>query len=91
MLQSSRSVGHARHGWLQCGPRREVDWLMHPLKSELNFPLGDLEPVDLLPERYELVQWLMQALAGPGGPPELRQGGTGPLLLRAIRCVIRSR
>ena len=32
-------------------------------------PLGDLESVDLLPERYELVQWLLQALA-----PRFKQG-----------------
>lgn len=30
----------------------EVDLLLHPLKSELNFPIGDKHPLDLSPERW---------------------------------------
>ena len=30
----------------------EVDLLLHPLKSELNFPIGEKHPLDLSPERW---------------------------------------
>ena len=30
----------------------EVDLLLHPLKSELNFPIGDKRPLDFSPERW---------------------------------------
>jgi len=32
----------------------EVDLVLHPLKSELNFPTGKKEPLDLAPARWEL-------------------------------------
>jgi hypothetical protein len=32
----------------------EVDLLLHPLKSELNFPIGEKHPLYLCPERYQL-------------------------------------
>eukprot|EP00931_Biecheleriopsis_adriatica_P073552 TRINITY_DN47812_c0_g1_i1.p1 TRINITY_DN47812_c0_g1~~TRINITY_DN47812_c0_g1_i1.p1 ORF type:complete len:4288 (-),score=931.49 TRINITY_DN47812_c0_g1_i1:37-12879(-) len=32
----------------------EVDVLLHPLKSELNFPIGEKSPIDLSGERWEL-------------------------------------
>lgn len=32
----------------------EVDLLLHPMKSELNFPIGPEEPFPLLPMRFEL-------------------------------------
>ena len=45
----------------------EVDWLLHPLKSELNFPIGQLYPQDLGPLRWELPMHLMEPwLLGPG-------------------------
>ena len=31
----------------------EVDLLLHPLKSELNFPLGQKHPLDFSPERWQ--------------------------------------
>merc|ERR1711965_759020 len=30
----------------------EVDLLLHPLKAELNFPIGEKHPLDLSPERW---------------------------------------
>ena len=30
----------------------EVDLLLHPLKSELNFPIGERQPLDFSPERW---------------------------------------
>ena len=30
----------------------EVDLLLHPLKSELNFPIGDKHKLDFSPERW---------------------------------------
>ncbi|CAE7493479.1 unnamed protein product [Symbiodinium necroappetens] len=38
----------------------EVDLLLHPLMSELNFPVGAREPLDLSPERWELPMHLLQ-------------------------------
>ena len=32
----------------------EVDMLLHPLRSELNIPLGDREPLDLEEMRWKL-------------------------------------
>ncbi|CAE7036556.1 unnamed protein product [Symbiodinium sp. CCMP2592] len=39
---------------------KEVDLLLHPLMSELNFPVGAREPLDLSPERWELPMHLLQ-------------------------------
>ena len=30
----------------------EVDLLLHPLKAELNFPIGEKHPLDFSPERW---------------------------------------
>jgi len=40
----------------------EVDQILHPLKSELNFPIGPKLPLSLLPERYELPIHLLDAV-----------------------------
>ncbi|CAK0885167.1 unnamed protein product [Prorocentrum cordatum] len=40
----------------------EVDLVLHPLKSELNFPIGNLEPLQPSPQRYTLPMFLLQAL-----------------------------
>ena len=32
----------------------EVDVILHPLKSELNYPFGDKEPLQLSPIRWEV-------------------------------------
>ena len=40
----------------------EVDLILHPLKSELNFPIGQKFPLDFNPERWELVIHMMDAV-----------------------------
>jgi hypothetical protein len=37
----------------------EVDLLLHPLKSELNFPIGEIEVLPMLPQRFELPMHLL--------------------------------
>ena len=39
----------------------EVDWVLHPLKSELNFPIGEKQPIDLAPLRWELPLHLLES------------------------------
>ncbi|CAE7948105.1 hypothetical protein AK812_SmicGene21298 [Symbiodinium microadriaticum] len=51
------SIGVLDAAWLQ---KQEVDLLLHPLMSELNFPVGAREPLDLSPERWELPMHLLQ-------------------------------
>ncbi|GMF14309.1 unnamed protein product [Phytophthora lilii] len=44
----------------------EVDVLLHPLRSELNFPIGNKFPIDLAANRWELPIYLIDAvLASP--------------------------
>ncbi|GMF19344.1 unnamed protein product [Phytophthora fragariaefolia] len=44
----------------------EVDVLLHPLRSELNFPIGNKFPIDLAANRWELPIYLIDAiLAAP--------------------------
>ena len=38
----------------------EVDLLLHPLKSELNFPIGDKDPIDMGNNRWDLPFHLLQ-------------------------------
>ena len=40
----------------------EVDVVLHPLKSELNWPLGDRYPLDFAPTRWELPTYLFDAV-----------------------------
>lgn len=40
----------------------EVDILLHPLKSELNFPMGRKEAIDLAGYRWDLPIHLLDAL-----------------------------
>jgi thiol-disulfide isomerase/thioredoxin len=40
----------------------EVDLLLHPLKSELNFPVGAKHPLDFTPERWNLAIHLIDAV-----------------------------
>ena len=40
----------------------EVDLLLHPLKSELNFPIGAKHPLDFTPERWDLAIHLIDAV-----------------------------
>ncbi|TMW68228.1 hypothetical protein Poli38472_007900 [Pythium oligandrum] len=47
----------------------EVDVLLHPLRSELNFPIGNKFPIDLAANRWELPIHLIDAvLADPSHP-----------------------
>lgn len=40
----------------------EVDVLLHPLKSELNFPIGHKQPIDLSGYRWEIVIHMLDAI-----------------------------
>ena len=40
----------------------EVDWILHPLKSELNFPIGEEVPAELSPERWALPIFILEAI-----------------------------
>ncbi|GAB5356506.1 hypothetical protein AAMO2058_000295800 [Amorphochlora amoebiformis] len=40
----------------------EVDMLLHPLRSELNFPIGAKTPLDLSPSRWQLPMHLLDAI-----------------------------
>merc|ERR1712187_219864 len=40
----------------------EVDVLLHPLRSELNFPIGLKDPIDLSGDRWQLPLFLLEAL-----------------------------
>lgn len=42
----------------------EVDVLLHPLRSELNFPLGDKHSIDLAPIRWEFPIFLLDCVVG---------------------------
>ena len=47
----------------------EVDIVLHPLRSELNWPLGDRHPLDFAPTRWELPWYLLDALLTISPPP----------------------
>ena len=52
----------------------EVDVVLHPLRSELNWPLGDKHPLDFAPTRWELPWHLLDALVSldsSGAPSNL--------------------
>lgn len=50
----------------------EVDVLLHPLRSELNFPIGNKFPIDLAANRWELPIYLVDAvLASPNKSDDL--------------------
>jgi hypothetical protein len=40
----------------------EVDLILHPMKSELNFPIGAKEELDLSPQRWQLPIHLLDAI-----------------------------
>ncbi len=40
----------------------EVDWVLDPLRSELNFPIGAKQPLDLKPRRWELPMHILEAI-----------------------------
>ena len=67
----------------------EVDVVLHPLKSELNWPLGDRYPLDFAPIRWEMPWYLFEGILtaaflaasrwrrrnGNGSPPRSGAGG----------------
>lgn len=44
----------------------EVDMILHPLKSELNFPIGESEQLPLMPERFDLPMYLLDLFLSHG-------------------------
>jgi hypothetical protein len=48
----------------------EVDMLLHPLRSELNFPIGQYRPLDCGSLRYSLPMFLLDAIFWCKDPPE---------------------
>ena len=42
----------------------KVDVVLHPLRSELNWPLGDRHALDFAPLRWELPAYLLDAVLG---------------------------
>lgn len=46
----------------------EVDVILHPLRSELNWPLGDRYPLDFAPTRWELASYLLDAVLAAAMP-----------------------
>jgi hypothetical protein len=63
---SPRSFPHRPRATLLFSPPtchvRQVDIVLHPLKSELNWPLGDKHGLDFAPRRWELPVHLLEAL-----------------------------
>ncbi|CAJ1446714.1 unnamed protein product [Effrenium voratum] len=48
----------------------EIDLLLHPLMSELNFPVGPREPLDLSPDRWDLAMHLLQPFLDSSQAPK---------------------
>ncbi|OQR84514.1 hypothetical protein ACHHYP_13291 [Achlya hypogyna] len=46
----------------------EVDVLLHPLRSELNFPIGNKFPIDLAANRWELPIFLLETVLTTDAP-----------------------
>lgn len=47
----------------------EVDMVLHPLRSETNFPIGQKQMVDLHPHRWNLAMHMLDAAVAAGRPP----------------------
>ena len=50
----------------------EVDIVLHPLRSELNWPLGDKYPLDFAPTRWQLPMVLLEAVLAVQAVPMAR-------------------
>ena len=46
----------------------EVDMILHPLKSELNFPIGEKEPLHGSPSRWDFAVHLLDAMVCQSAP-----------------------
>ena len=73
----------------------EVDMVLHPLRSELNWPLGDKHPLDFAPSRWELVDCLLEAMISVqiDDPDEAEKALSGSgkdiEVMRELRAVVR--
>lgn len=56
----------------------EVDLVVQPLKSELNFPLNRKYPLFLSPERWLMPIWILSGLLSCCSPETLAEGGNPP-------------
>ena len=56
----------------------EVDLIVQPLKSELNFPLNRKFPLFLSPERWLMPIWILSGLLACCSPETLAEGGDPP-------------
>ena len=67
----------------------EVDVVLHPLKSELNFPVGRKEDLDYSPERWELPIHILDAIfaATQGAEPQTK-GEQAEGILKRLRTTI---
>ncbi|GLE02888.1 hypothetical protein PINS_up011752 [Pythium insidiosum] len=64
----------------------EVDVLLHPLRSELNFPIGNKFPIDLAANRWELPIYLLDAILADR---ELEQSAEiSPAYIEALQNVL---
>ena len=69
----------------------EVDVLLHPLKSELNFPVGDKLPLDFSPERWTCAIHILDAVfyAEKGSMSvAFQQSGRAHRVLEELKSVI---
>ena len=71
----------------------EVDVVLHPLKSELNWPLGDKHALDFAPARWELPWHLLDVLflVGPNSPKSVEGAKMLPAevaVLERIRAAV---
>ena len=67
----------------------EVDLLIHPLRSELNYPLGDAEPLHLGPLRWRLAMHLVTVVstAASAAASALRLGQSAAAVCGAVRAL----
>ena len=75
----------------------EVDLVLHPLKSELNFPIGDKHPLDGSPGRWDLPTHLLEAFffatTGRGGAASgssYSTDATALAILHRLRAAVES-
>ena len=67
-VQGGRAAVRRSHA-VRCHP--QVDLILHPLKSELNFPIGQKLLIDLAPDRWRVPQHLLAGLFCAQSPEHL--------------------
>ena len=70
----------------------EVDLFLHPLKSELNFPLGAKKPIEPAPERWQCAIHALDAIFTHDGSPmsvPFQDSGRALEVLTRLRGVIK--